>query len=531
VKSRLAYLLALLMSCSEVPATPATPPGAAGDSVGQVQLAVELSDGSSIGAVAFTIWRVGLPPIEGTIPRADASRTLSVAVTLPAGSDYVADMSAVSPDGKTYCGGRSQAFSVTPGELTMVAVRLQCYRSHQSGGVNIEATINHCPQITSVVAAPFAAGLGAPIELSASAVDPDSTQLLRFQWRGGPGRVSSLTGATTTFFCTEVGSLTLVVTVSDGQCSDSTTFPVTCLPGPCGNGRIDPGEECDPALNRGCNERCLFVQTVGACQSCVNRNAVEGNCQLNLGCTFLSGHDRELCLALVRCMRETECANVDPRDCFCGSAKGVACESSPNGACMSEMQAAAKSSVPLDINANFFSLERPLGHATAELACEHDFCGPSCGLPVCGDGVLEGEEQCDPPAPGACLSDCRGRMPAECLRCEAESRAAASETDACFGAIGCDGWQGEDRRLCEALLICMRDSRCWTKDGPLGCLCGTTRCATSSVDGACKAEIQAATKSPEPFLSGYRLYDPLFPASGATRLALCDFESCPSFCR
>ena len=81
------------------------------------------------------------------------------------------------------------------------------------------------------------------------------------------------------------------------------------------------------------------------------------------------------------------------------------------------------------------------------------------------------------------------------------------------------------------LVNCMRATGCWVKD-PLDCLCGTVdyvECTTHA-NGACLAEMQAATKTTDPVKNGTLFYDPSVPAGLANRLISCDKEMCPSAC-
>jgi hypothetical protein len=74
----------------------------------------------------------------------------------------------------------------------------------------------------------------------------------------------------------------------------------------------------------------------------------------------------------------------------------------------------------------------------------------------------------------------------------------------------------------------MRRTGCWHTD-PLDCLCGTavgTNCASSAANGACKAEVQAATKTQDPVANGTLFYSFTVPAGFATQQIACDHDSC-----
>ncbi len=115
----------------------------------------------------------------------------------------------------------------------------------------------------------------------------------------------------------------------------------------------------------------------------------------------------------------------------------------------------------------------------------------------------------------------------ECVSCEKDNIASG----ACEPDSGCEGLAGEDRRLCQNLVNCMRATNCWVKD-PLDCLCGTVdyvEC-TKYANGDCKAEMQAATRTTDPIKNGTLFYDPTVTAGHANRLISCDKERCINHC-
>ena len=119
-------------------------------------------------------------------------------------------------------------------------------------------------------------------------------------------------------------------------------------------------------------------------------------------------------------------------------------------------------------------------------------------------------------------------VPAACTTCEKEYIASGD----CEPDSGCDPLTGPDRELCENLLNCMRATNCWIND-PGDCLCGTAKdvnCTTEAANGACRAEIQAATRTTDPIQNGTLFFDPAVPAGRATRLISCDKEKCLNHC-
>ncbi len=117
------------------------------------------------------------------------------------------------------------------------------------------------------------------------------------------------------------------------------------------------------------------------CKTCELENIASGTCVEGAGCDGLSGIDKNLCLALVACIRSTGCWKKAASDCLCGTATGVACASAAaNGACRQEIQAATKTLDFLKNGLLLNSLSVPAGHATQLIACDKTACVAACGL-------------------------------------------------------------------------------------------------------------------------------------------------------
>src|SRR5262249_28837915 len=98
--------------------------------------------------------------------------------------------------------------------------------SPDGGGVNIKGTYNHCPDIV-FAASPNHADVGGTIALSVSATDEDSDPLT-YAWSASSGTIDKPDAPTTTFHCTARGSVTIALTVSDGECQTKTSGDVLC---------------------------------------------------------------------------------------------------------------------------------------------------------------------------------------------------------------------------------------------------------------------------------------------------------------
>lgn len=154
----------------------------------------------------------------------------------------------------------------------------------------------------------------------------------------------------------------------------------------CGNARLDAGEDCDPPNGSWCTDRCLFSGSAAPLcgngnlndgEQCDDRNAVSGD-----GCS-------DKCLAEGSKSTGATCGNRDValgENCDDGNAiAGDGCSSNcvKEGTLVSEAWCRDQSGQVLDTY-------------------------PACAraVSVCGNGILETGEACDPPAAGVCTQAC-----------------------------------------------------------------------------------------------------------------------------
>lgn len=134
----------------------------------------------------------------------------------------------------------------------------------------------------------------------------------------------------------------------------------------CGNNILDVGEECDPPDQaRYCAADCRITSR---CDRCI----VE-KCGVELAnCAGLPPAKAPLCNAALMCMRTTGCPrNGDSQTCYCGSASDSDCLAGlGDGVCRSSLEAAAESSVPLDVAERFVNPDWAIGRAVNRIACE-----------------------------------------------------------------------------------------------------------------------------------------------------------------
>jgi len=123
--------------------------------------------------------------------------------------------------------------------------------------------------------------------------------------------------------------------------------------------------------------------TSAACDTCTTSQCSLGASGTD-GCCGLPGGDVVLCETLARCFGRGRCTSMgDATSCFCGTAGG-ACfmtEGAANGPCATEVIAAAKTSAPAAIYAQFVAPTSPVGRAVNVTACRGSFCSQECDVP------------------------------------------------------------------------------------------------------------------------------------------------------
>jgi hypothetical protein len=267
----------------------------------------------------------------------------------------------------------------------------------------------------------------------------------------------------------------------------------------CGNGTVDPGEECDPAASAP-DPLCLSNCKRAVCGNGTVESPVE-QCDPKA-----PGSSTALCT-------ET-CRN---RTATCGD-----------------------------------------GFITPPERCEPPntaTCGSNCRLtqPECGNGSVEAGEVCDEPGgnnyaalncggiwdpaltpPGGSRNACRsfeypGCQP--CLDGRTECTGLTCETLSGNAQDGSAAGQPK-ANLCRKVLDCVYDTGCdYDQRGinTRACYCGTAADCSSGANGACKAVIEAAAEATDFTMVNARLDDPAFAAGKALRRINCQgpcYDSC-----
>jgi cysteine-rich repeat protein len=155
----------------------------------------------------------------------------------------------------------------------------------------------------------------------------------------------------------------------------------------CGNKLVEPTEGCDDgntAAGDGCancqietsEQMCLgILGTSDACAtcSCQKCQSVTVSC---FGSADATKNAR--CKALVDCGRAKGCSGTD---CYCGSVDLFTCLfGGGNGRCRAEVEAAAETTVPLDIQSRASDTYYALGRANAVAECGLASCATPCDL-------------------------------------------------------------------------------------------------------------------------------------------------------
>lgn len=222
----------------------------ADENVGSLGLALTLPGGSILNSVGYTITGPGGYASAGTVNVSNSS-TISTLLPLPAGGPYSVTLSGSTTDNGTSCNGSGQ-ITIVAGQTKTLTIHMTCKEGNRTGTALINGSLNVCPVIDGIGASPTEVLVGGSIALSATAHDSDAAPAaLSYQWSASSGSLSSTTGASPTFKCTEPGPATITLGVSDGDatagCAATETATVTCTRGPddfsfvvMGCNRIDP---------------------------------------------------------------------------------------------------------------------------------------------------------------------------------------------------------------------------------------------------------------------------------------------------
>jgi hypothetical protein len=222
-----------ITACGDNGATPSMESPA---QTGEIGLSLELPNGTLILSASYTITGPMGFVKTGTIDTS-LSATLSVQIGgIPAAAGYQVSLTADAADGSATCSG-SVGFDVMARKTTSVVVPVTCLETPRSGTVLVGGKLNICPTIDGVSANPAEVEVGGTVALSAAAHDSDAgPNPLSFGWTSNSGALSDPSGKSPIFTCTTPGTVTIHLSVTDGDpaatCADTTTVQVTCSASP-----------------------------------------------------------------------------------------------------------------------------------------------------------------------------------------------------------------------------------------------------------------------------------------------------------
>jgi hypothetical protein len=197
---------------------------------GRIGVALELAPSAILYYATYTITGPGDFMRAVTIDVGDSNRLATLIGNIPPGLGYVIAVSGVATDGVSKCTGTSAPFDVASGTTTMVSLRLECREPARTGSIQVEGIANFCPVVDIVAASASQAVVGQAIKLTGSAHDTNNAPSpLAYLWTATAGTIDATSTQNPTFTCNDVGDVTIVLTVTDGDCSDTGSLSVFCV--------------------------------------------------------------------------------------------------------------------------------------------------------------------------------------------------------------------------------------------------------------------------------------------------------------
>jgi hypothetical protein len=221
-----------LIGCGDNGPTQAESPA----TTGEVGLSLQIPNGTTIDSASYSITGpVGFIK-NGTINAAGTTTLSAVIGGIPAGTGYQISVLAMTADASTTCTGTA-TFDITARLTTSAVVPMACLEKPRTGSVLVNGKLNICPTIDGLSANPAEVQVGGTIALSSAAHDSDAgPSPLSFGWTTSAGTLSDAAAKNPTFTCTTPGTVTLRLSVGDGDpaasCADASTVQVTCSPAP-----------------------------------------------------------------------------------------------------------------------------------------------------------------------------------------------------------------------------------------------------------------------------------------------------------
>ncbi len=284
----------------------------------------------------------------------------------------------------------------------------------------------------------------------------------------------------------------------------------------CGNGVVEPGELCDPLLDRRCAPVCAILPCGNGV---VDVTWPDGYAKPEgwypESCDVLDPYTKEYCDNTCHLIVTCGDGDINP--------SVEACDPGRPQADWSEC--CQPDSVGYD-------------NSRQLLGCDRDGSGKidkdeQCQVPsICGNGRREGIEECDDPlSPATCSSDCKAvDACTECTRTQC-----ASAHRGCFEAA-----EPSIRAGCGQVLECINASQCAKDDAYQVCLCGSVPfgpCLQTGGNGACE---DVFTRNLPRCIDGAGNVDlacvqqdiknPVYPTGAAAQVVDCRQHFCATEC-
>ncbi len=218
---------AAAIGCSSRSGTPSQQ-GGNGEDTGLLSLDLQAAPGVTIDTVNYKISGPNGFDKSGPIDVTNSLKIAALIGGIPAATGYTIQLSADAVEGGTSCNGQA-GFDIQAAATTDVTVHLQCHGAHKNGSVQVNGSLNICPNIDELSIIPNEVLVGHPVQLTAAASDADNgPSPVSFSWTASSGTIGDPSAAHTTFTCTQPGAATITLNVSDGDCGDTATGTVTC---------------------------------------------------------------------------------------------------------------------------------------------------------------------------------------------------------------------------------------------------------------------------------------------------------------
>lgn len=238
---------------------------------GSLDLELVTPEGVALSAVDYEVRDADEELIDGDQLSVGPRQTFSFFLELPVDSGYELILTAEGQySGESVpCEGRAR-FNIAEDQITQVALDVVCTISGRAvrpgtGGASVTASVSveedaECA-VMSLTVGPLVVYRGEHISVRGQASPASAIS----SWSTSGSLEGEFAFAAEepfegSFECAN-GEGEIVLTITDGDCSDEARVPVTCaVPSVCGDGQVDIGEECDDGNDfddDGCGHTCI----------------------------------------------------------------------------------------------------------------------------------------------------------------------------------------------------------------------------------------------------------------------------------